>query len=134
MNRITVERQIQMQNAMRERMMAAQIAKAREMFLWLGSFYCLATVAMIGGYRKTGSRAALAPFLPLSFLVGYQADLAYGTKINRITAEAENILTFEHDLVDSPMGMPSVASLDMARQAQADAAKYKGIDPINNTK
>ena len=49
MNRITVERQIQMQNQMRERMAAAQIARAREMFVWLGSFYLLATVGMIRG-------------------------------------------------------------------------------------
>ena len=34
MNRMTMERQIQMQNQMRERMMAQQMAKAREMFLW----------------------------------------------------------------------------------------------------
>ncbi len=49
MNRITLERQIQMQNQMRERMQAAQIARAREMFVWLGSFYAIATVGMIAG-------------------------------------------------------------------------------------
>ena len=49
MNRITLERQIQMQNQMRERMMAQQLARAREMFVWLGSFYGIATVAMIAG-------------------------------------------------------------------------------------
>ena len=49
MNRITVERQIQMQNQMRERMAAAQVAKAREMFLWLGTFYVVASIAMIRG-------------------------------------------------------------------------------------
>ena len=49
MNKMTVERQIQMQNQMRERMQAAQIAGAREMFAWLGSFYVVATAAMIQG-------------------------------------------------------------------------------------
>ena len=49
MNRITVERQIQMQNQMRERMAAAQVAKAREMFVWLGTFYAVATIAMLRG-------------------------------------------------------------------------------------
>ena len=49
MNRITLERQIQMQNQMRERMAAAQIARARELLLWLGSFYTLASVGMISG-------------------------------------------------------------------------------------
>ena len=47
--RVMLERQIQMQNQMRERMMAQQIAKTREMFTWLCSFYVLAGFAMIRG-------------------------------------------------------------------------------------
>ena len=47
MNRIGMERQIQMQNQMRERQAAAQIAKAREMFYWLSTFYILSSFAMI---------------------------------------------------------------------------------------
>ena len=50
MNRITIERQIQMQNQMRERQAAAQIAKAREMFYWLSTFYFVSSLAMIRGY------------------------------------------------------------------------------------
>lgn len=49
MNRVTMERQIQMQNQMRERMAASQIARAREMFVWLGSFYGISTLAMLKG-------------------------------------------------------------------------------------
>ena len=49
MNRITIERQIQMQNQMRERQAAGQIAKAREMFYWLSTFYVVASFAMIKG-------------------------------------------------------------------------------------
>ena len=49
MNRITLERQIQMQNQMRERMVAAQIAGAREMCAWLGSFYLIAATGMVIG-------------------------------------------------------------------------------------
>ena len=49
MNRITIERQIQMQNQMRERQAAIMIAKSREMFYWLSTFYVLASVAMIRG-------------------------------------------------------------------------------------
>ena len=50
--RITLERQIQMQNQMRERMVAQQVAGAREMFLWLGSFYALAGCGMIAGFAR----------------------------------------------------------------------------------
>ena len=47
MQALTVERQIQMQNQMRERMAATQLAMARERFVWFGSFYLVATLAMI---------------------------------------------------------------------------------------
>ena len=75
-------------------------------------------------YRKTGSPAALAPVLPLTFLTSYQADLAYGTKVNRIQAEAESILMFERDLVEMPGGLPTVSSLDVGRMQQEENAKY----------
>lgn len=122
MNRITVERQIQMQNQMREKMAATQIAMARERMTWLGSFYVLACVAMIKGYRS-GSRAAAAPFLPLTFLVAYQADLAYGTKLNRVKSEAESILMYERDIIEIPSGLPTLSSLDAGRQKPAETAK-----------
>ena len=47
-----MERQIQMQDQMRERMMAQQIAKSREMFLWLGSFYAFAGGAMLSAFAR----------------------------------------------------------------------------------
>ena len=78
-------------------------------------------------FRKSGNRAAVAPLLPLTFLVGYQFDLAYGTKVTRIRAEAENILMFERDLLEVPTGLPSVSSLDMGRQKMEEEAKYKGL-------
>jgi uncharacterized iron-regulated protein len=46
---IMLERQIQMQNQMRERMMATQIARSREMFTWVGAFYVLSGIGMIRG-------------------------------------------------------------------------------------
>ena len=75
-------------------------------------------------YRKSRNPAALAPFLPLTFLVGYQGDLAYGTKVNRIKAEAESILMFERDLIEMPSGLPTVASLDVGRLKQEENSKY----------
>ena len=47
--------------------------------------------------------------------MGYQADLAYGSKVNRIRAEAENILQYERDLTDIPAGLPSIATIDAGR-------------------
>jgi len=129
MNRITMERQIQMQDQMRERMMAQQIAKSREMFLWLGSFYAVAGGAMLAGFVRTKKPAAIAPLLPLTFIVGYQADLAYGSKVNRIKAEAENIMQYERDLIEIPSGLPSLSSIDAARIRAQDEKKYHATSP-----
>ena len=35
-------------------------------------------------FLKTKKPATLIPILPLSFIVGYQADFAYGDKITRV--------------------------------------------------
>lgn len=45
-----VERQIHMQMQMRERMMAQQLAMARERLYWWGAFYALAFVGLTRGY------------------------------------------------------------------------------------
>eukprot|EP00092_Neocalanus_flemingeri_P088195 GFUD01111410.1.p1 GENE.GFUD01111410.1~~GFUD01111410.1.p1 ORF type:complete len:154 (+),score=49.66 GFUD01111410.1:220-681(+) len=131
MNRITMERQIQMQDQMRERMVAMQIAKAREMFLWLGSFYVFAGGAMVAGFARTKKPAAIAPLLPLTFLVGYQADLAYGSKLNRIKAESENILQYERDLIEIPSGLPTLSSIDAGRIRAQEEKKYHATSPRN---
>lgn len=44
-----MERQILLQNEMRQRGVATQIAFTREMFMWLGSFYVIATTGAILG-------------------------------------------------------------------------------------
>ena len=55
--------------------------------------------------------------------MGYQADLAYGTKMNRIKAEAESILMFERDLIEIPSGLPTLSSLDVGRMKQEENAR-----------
>ena len=80
-------------------------------------------------FMKTRKPTVIAPLLPLTFIVGYQADLAYGTKLSRINAEAENILMFERDIVDIPTGLPTVSTLDMARMQMHEDAKYKATTP-----
>jgi len=124
MQAVTLQRQIQMQNQMRERMVATQIATARERLNWFGSFYILATLAMTKMYRATKKPTSFAAFLPLTFLFGYQVDLAYGTKLNRVKIEAENILLYERDLIEMPTGLPTLESIDKARKA-SDNSKDK---------
>lgn len=40
---------------------------------------------------KTKKPATLIPILPLSFIVGYQADFAYGNKITRVQGEIKTV-------------------------------------------
>ena len=63
----------------------------------------------------------MGAFVPLSFFVAYQADLAYGTKLERVKLEAENILNYERDVIEMPTGLPTLASLDAGRKSQKDA-------------
>ena len=44
-----MERQILLQNEMRQRGLSTQIAFAREMFMWWGSFYAIACTGSILG-------------------------------------------------------------------------------------
>lgn len=69
---------------------ALQIARSREMLNWFGSFYALATVAMVAGYRRSRTPGVLVPLLPLTFVLGYQTDLAYGNKLHRIKGWKKN--------------------------------------------
>lgn len=113
--KLQLGRQLQMQNAMRERQMSMQLAGAREMFYWLASFYGIATVAMFAGFKRSKNPAALAPFLPLTFVVAYQADYVYGSKMSRIREEAENIMKEENSFLELPCGMPNFQSIEEAR-------------------
>ncbi|CAC5407584.1 plasminogen receptor (KT)-like [Mytilus californianus] len=126
--RLQMERQIHMQNQMRERMMAMQIAGARDMFLWFASFYAIATPAMIVGAAKTQSKTPLAPILPLTFIVAYQYDMAYHSKIERIRAEADRIMDDEQGLLCIPHGVPTMQSIEAARLKQKDKERLLGND------
>ena len=77
-------RQVALQNEMRKRMMATQLSRQREMFNWWLGFYSLASVGLIMGTIKTKNPAVITPLVPMSFVFGYQADMAVGNKMERI--------------------------------------------------
>lgn len=77
-------RQIALQTEMRRRMLAQQLSMQREAFNWWFGFYSLAAIGLTLGGLKTKRPAFIAPLVPLSFVVGYQADLAIGNKMERI--------------------------------------------------
>ncbi|KAK3929946.1 Plasminogen receptor (KT) [Frankliniella fusca] len=123
LNTIMVERQLHSQNQMRERLMAMQIARARELLNWLAAFYVIGVTSLTSAYRKTKKPGFLMPVLPLTFILAYQADLSYGTKLHRIRAEAEHIMQHETETLFLPCGVPTVSSIDLARQVESERQK-----------
>jgi len=118
-----LERQIHLQNEMREKLLASQIARSRELLYWFGAFYFISAAGMMAGYSRSRKPGTLVPLLPLTFILGYQLDLCYGSKLARIKMEAENILTWEREVVALPGGLPSPATLDEARARQTEARR-----------
>ncbi|KAL7854200.1 hypothetical protein AOLI_G00210440 [Acnodon oligacanthus] len=117
--RIQMERQILMQNEMRERQMAMQIAWSREFIKYFGSFFSLAAFSLTAGAIKRKKPALFAPVIPLSFIMVYQLDMAYGTLVHRMRDEAETIMVSEGDRLSMPHGMPTFESIEKARRAKS---------------
>ncbi|OCU01043.1 plasminogen receptor (KT) [Xenopus laevis] len=115
---LQLERQIIMQNMMRERQMAMQIAWSREFLKYYGSFFSLAAIGLTVGAIKNKKPALFTPIIPLSFIFAYQYDMGYGTLITRMKGEAENILENEHNLLNMPQGVPTFEGIEKTRKAQ----------------
>lgn len=131
MNQIVLERQIQMQNQMREKQMAMMVARSRDLFQWFSAFYATyAFVAIAANMKSKGkNKAMVAPLLPLTFILGYQYDLAYGEKMERMRKEADRVLDNESYLLNMPHGLPSFETIEAGRQkAKQDSIVNKGHD------
>ncbi|KAE8632953.1 hypothetical protein XENTR_v10001725 [Xenopus tropicalis] len=114
---IQLERQIIMQNMMRERQMAMQIAWSREFLKYYGSFFSLAVIGLTVGAVKNKKPALFTPVIPLTFVFAYQFDMGYGTLVTRMKGEAENILEKEHILLEMPQGLPTFEGIEKTRKA-----------------
>ncbi|EGW00422.1 plasminogen receptor (KT) [Cricetulus griseus] len=117
--RLQLERQLTMQNEMRERQMAMQIAWSREFLKYFGTFFGIATISLAAGAIKQKKPAFLFPIVPLSFIFTYQYDLGYGTLLQRMKSEAEDILETEKTKLELPKGMITFESLEKARREQS---------------
>ncbi|AWP15139.1 putative plasminogen receptor (KT) isoform 5 [Scophthalmus maximus] len=122
--RLQMERQILMQNQMRERQLAMQIAWSREFLKYFGTFFAVTAVGLAAGAVKKRKPALLAPIVPLSFIFAYQMDSAYGTLIYRMRGEAQSILASEQDRLDLPHGTPTFDSIEKARRAKSHLGSF----------
>uniref|UniRef100_A0A671PP58 Uncharacterized protein n=1 Tax=Sinocyclocheilus anshuiensis TaxID=1608454 RepID=A0A671PP58_9TELE len=73
------------------------------------------------GCRAVRKRKAalLAPVVPLSFVLAYQVDAAYGSLMHRMREEAESIMVSESERLALPQGMPTFESIEKSRRAKA---------------
>ncbi|KAM6170519.1 plasminogen receptor (KT) [Rhynchocyon petersi] len=117
--RLQLERQLIMQNEMRERQMAMQVAWSREFIKYFGTFFGIAAISLTAGAIKKKKPAFLFPIVPLSFVLTYQYDLGYGTLLQRMKGEAENVLEREKSKLQLPKGMITFESLEKARKEQS---------------
>ncbi|NXX47691.1 PLRKT protein, partial [Tricholaema leucomelas] len=114
-----LERQLLMQNEMRERQTAMQIAWTREFLKYFGTFYALAAAGLTAGAIKRKNPGLLVPVVPLSFIFAYQYDMGYGTLLQRMKGEAENILDTQSALLQLPKGPLSYEELEKIRRSQS---------------
>uniref|UniRef100_A0A2D4FZD3 Plasminogen receptor (KT) n=1 Tax=Micrurus corallinus TaxID=54390 RepID=A0A2D4FZD3_MICCO len=118
-SRLQLERQLLMQNQMRERQMAMQIAGTREFLKYFGSFYGLTTVGLTIGAIKNKKPQLFIPVIPLSFILAFQYDKGYGTLLQRMKCEAENIIDTDYAALEMPKGPVTFDDLEKARRAQS---------------
>ncbi|KAM7076937.1 plasminogen receptor (KT) isoform 2-T4 [Ciconia maguari] len=97
-SRLQLERQLLMQNQMRERQTAMQIAWTREFLKYFGTFFGLAAVGLTAGAIKKKNPGVLLPIVPLSFIFAYQYDMGYGTLLQRI--KGKSFLFSKRNVVD----------------------------------
>ncbi|XP_076218037.1 plasminogen receptor (KT) isoform X1 [Aptenodytes patagonicus] len=114
-----LERQLLMQNQMRERQTAMQIAWTREFLKYFGTFFGLAAAGLTAGAIKKKNPGVLLPIVPLSFIFAYQYDMGYGTLLQRIKGEAENILDTQSTLLELPKGPLTYEDLEKIRRSQS---------------
>lgn len=117
-SQLQLERQILMQNQMREKQMAMQIAWSREFLKYYGTFFSLAVLGLTAGAIKGKKPALFVPVVPLGFVFAYQYDMGYGTLIRRMKGSAENIIENESHLLELPQGLPTFELIEKARKAQ----------------
>ncbi|XP_044512582.1 plasminogen receptor (KT) [Gracilinanus agilis] len=117
--RLQMERQLTIQNEMRERQMAMQIAWTREFLKYFGTFFGIAAISLTAGAIKKKQPGLFFPIVPLSFIFAYQYDMGYGTLLQRMKGEAENILETENSKLQLPRGSITFETLEKARKAQS---------------
>ncbi|NXO37053.1 PLRKT protein, partial [Locustella ochotensis] len=110
-------RQLILQNLIRERQTAMQIAWTQN-FSNILTFFGLAAVVLTTGLaRKRKNPAILLPIIPLSFVLSYHYYMGYGTLLQR---EAVNIFDTQSTLLELPKAPLTFEDLEKIRISQSN--------------
>jgi hypothetical protein len=64
----------------------------RERCKYFGAFYALITPLSIIGAIKTKDFKLLSPIIPLTFILAFQYDMAYGSMLSRVREVADQLI------------------------------------------
>lgn len=95
---------------MRRLQMAQMMAMRRDLVMWMGGAWTFASSALIAARvagRPVPSIAAL-PWTAFTIVLAYNADAAYGNKMERVNKEFEKIVTSEKHWF-TPLEPPAAA-------------------------
>lgn len=141
-----LERQLVVQNELRQRQMSMEVAKMREIFKYSSTFYACVIGGGVLGTAMKKNPMFLVPSVPMGFVCAYQYDAAYGDMSYRMKEEAERIMSKEVCRIASPSGMPTFDMIEAKRKefcletaaladaAQMDAVASESCDADNNKK
>jgi Uncharacterised conserved protein (DUF2368) len=109
----------------------------RDRVMWLSGFYCfMGTAAFARMYalkRFEPLPLAMVPFVGVPFLMAYQADLAWGNKVNRCKRWADTILLDDSYFFNQPLELPELLKSEYeemrAHEEQELRALGKPIPP-----
>ncbi|NXW48503.1 PLRKT protein, partial [Nyctiprogne leucopyga] len=124
-SRLQLERQLLMQNQMRERQTAMQIAWTREFLKYFGTFFGLAAVGLTTGYEFYFQiENVLGLFFyhagsSFCIITGSYFYPVTAQRLIRCQSEAENILDTQSTLLELPKGPITYEDLEKMRRSQS---------------
>jgi hypothetical protein len=111
--------QLATQERMRRMQMAQMMAMRRDMVMWMGGAWALAVSALVAG-RAAGRAVPPIAALPLAaytVVLAYNADAAYGNKMERVNKEFDKIVTSEKHWF-TPIEPPAAAKPAAAKKSE----------------
>eukprot|EP00656_Telonema_subtile_P008675 TRINITY_DN14050_c0_g1_i2.p2 TRINITY_DN14050_c0_g1~~TRINITY_DN14050_c0_g1_i2.p2 ORF type:complete len:159 (-),score=30.50 TRINITY_DN14050_c0_g1_i2:177-653(-) len=125
-----IKDQVQTQMCLqREIQLSVSMAQARDFLMWYGGLYTVVvsgiTVAVLA--KKPVPKLAAIPVVMGGFALTNVADMAYGSKLQRVVKEAEHIMQHERAILVPPKQAPF-----HGKYTEAERAAYRGTGAVSS--